>query len=135
MTGRARSQDRAREEENNNNGRAERRSNRASDRSGGGDGHGEAPAKTSRNVDLRTVISSARAQLQDLTGRPAEAVTSVERVERGWHLSVELVELERIPASTSILGAYDVWVDHDGNLLEYARTGRYHRNQAGEAES
>ncbi len=85
--------------------------------------------------DLLTVISSARAQLQELTGRPAEAVTSVERVQNGWRLSVEVVELERIPASTSILGGYDVFVDHDGKLLEYARIGRYHRNQAGEVDS
>jgi hypothetical protein len=73
--------------------------------------------------------------MQELTGRPAEAVTAVERVQDGWHLSIEVVELERIPASTSILGGYDVWVDQEGNLLEYSRTGRYHRNQAGEVES
>lgn len=88
-----------------------------------------------RSADIRTVISSARAQMQELTGRPAEAVTAVERVQDGWHLSIEVVELERIPASTSILGGYDVWVDQEGNLLEYSRTGRYHRNQAGEVES
>ena len=88
-----------------------------------------------RSPALRTIISSARAQMQELTGRPAEAVTAVERVQDGWHLSIEVVELERIPASTSILGGYDVWVDQDGELLEYSRTGRYHRNQAGEVES
>jgi hypothetical protein len=81
------------------------------------------------------VIAEARSQMQDLTGRPAEAVTSVERAEDGWHLQIEVVELERIPASTSILGAYDVWVDPSGNLVEYARNGRYHRNQAGGTES
>jgi len=86
-------------------------------------------------ADLRTVIAAARAQLQELTGRPAEAVTSVERVEDGWRLNVEVVELERIPASTSILGGYEVQVDSLGNLLEYARTGRYPRNQASDGES
>lgn len=86
-------------------------------------------------ADLRTVIAAARAQLQELTGRPAEAVTSVERLQDGWRLNVEVVELERIPASTSILGGYEVQVDTRGNLLEYARTGRYPRNQASDGES
>lgn len=62
-------------------------------------------------------------------------MTSVERVEDGWRLNVEVVELERIPASTSILGGYEVQVDSLGNLLEYARTGRYPRNQASDGES
>ncbi len=91
--------------------------------------------RSSPPADLRTVIAAARAQLQELTGRPAEAVTSVERLQDGWRLNVEVVELERIPASTSILGGYEVQVDSRGNLLEYSRTGRYPRNQASDGES
>jgi hypothetical protein len=83
---------------------------------------------------LLPVIARAREQLEALTGRRPESVTAVRRTEGGWTMTVELVELERIPASTSILGTYDVSVDGDGNLVEYARTSRYHRNQAGEQE-
>jgi Gas vesicle synthesis protein GvpO len=86
-------------------------------------------------VALPTVISKARAQLRELTGRTTEAVTSVERGEDGWILSIEVVELLRIPDSTSILGSYEVRVDYEGNLIEYGRTARYHRNQAGEDDS
>ena len=86
-------------------------------------------------VALPVVISKARAQLRELTGRNTEAVTSVERGEDGWILSVEVVELMRIPDSTSILGSYEVRVDDEGNLIEYGRTARYHRNQAGEDAS
>jgi hypothetical protein len=86
-------------------------------------------------VDLRTVTSKAQVQLEELTRRPVEGVTSVERTDEGWRLTVEVVELARIPASTSVLGAYEVSVDDDGNLVSYARTGRYYRNQAGDAES
>jgi Gas vesicle synthesis protein GvpO len=85
-----------------------------------------------RPTPLRTVITNARAQLSDLTGRPTEAVASVARDEDGWVLSIEVVELHRVPDSTSILGCYEVRVDREGNLLEYGRTSRYHRNQAGE---
>jgi hypothetical protein len=86
-------------------------------------------------VALREVISRAREQLRELTGRTAEAVTSVQRDDDGWILSVEIVEVPRIPDSTSILGLYEVEVDADGNLIEYSRTARYNRNQAGDADS
>lgn len=85
-------------------------------------------------TSMRTIVDEARAQLHQLTGRSVEAVTSVERTDDGWCLDIEVVELDRIPASTSILGSYEVRVDNDGNLVEYARTTRYHRNQAGESE-
>lgn len=98
-------------------------------RDGKGGGNGARP-----NAGIRTVIAEARDQLEELLGRPAEAVTSVERSEDGWRLNIEVVELERIPASTSILGIYEVLADGDGNLMEYSRTGRYHRNQAAEEE-
>jgi hypothetical protein len=90
---------------------------------------------TNGQAALPLVISKARAQLRELTGRPTEAVTSVERDDEGWILSIEVVELTRIPDSTSILGSYEVRVDSDGNLIQYGRTARYHRNQAGEDDS
>lgn len=86
-------------------------------------------------VTLREVISRAREQLRELTGRTAEAVTSVQRGDDGWVLSMEIIEVPRIPDSTSILGLYEVQVDSDGDLIEYSRTARYNRNQAGEADS
>lgn len=98
----------------------------------GGDATDRGPAP---RQPLRDVLVEARGQLQDLLGRPTEAVTSVEREDGGWVVQVEVVELERIPASTSILGVYDLHIDTDGNVLEYSRSGRYHRNQADEGES
>lgn len=83
---------------------------------------------------LPELLRRARAQIQELTGHPAGSVVSASRDDRGWQLVIEVTELERIPASTSILGTYDVLVDEEGQLLEYTRTGRYARNQAGEDE-
>lgn len=71
-------------------------------------------------------------QLVELTGRTPDTVTSIERLDDGWHLTVELVELERIPASTNLLGSYDAELDEEGNLMSYERVRRYHRGQADE---
>ncbi len=84
--------------------------------------------------NLMDVVRRAQAQLASLTGRRPESVSALRRTESGWSMEVELVELERVPASTSILGTYQVTVDGDGNLQEYSRIARYHRNQAGDGE-
>ena len=42
---------------------------------------------------------------------------------------LELLELERIPDTTSLLGTYEATLDADGNLLDARRTRRYPRNQ------
>ncbi len=84
--------------------------------------------------DLRTMINGARRDLELLTGRPVDSVTSARRTNDGWRLTLEVVELERIPASTSVLGSYEVTVDADGSIMGYERTRRYYRNQPTEDE-
>ncbi|HEY9475048.1 MAG TPA: gas vesicle protein [Mycobacteriales bacterium] len=84
-------------------------------------------------VDTEALRASRTAmdQLSALTGRDADSVSRLERVEDGWLLNVEVIELERIPQSTSVLGSYQVHTDDDGNITAYQRTRRYYRNQAG----
>lgn len=71
-------------------------------------------------------------QLRQLTGRAADGVSRLERTEDGWLLQVEVVELDRVPQSTSLLASYEVHADGDGNVQSYQRVRRYSRNQAGE---
>lgn len=84
---------------------------------------------------IGAVISAARAEFEAVTGRPVYSVSSVRRRDDGWTLCLEVIELERIPASTSVVGSYEVMLDDDGALLEYERTGRYYRNQASEGDT
>jgi len=44
-----------------------------------------------------------------------------------------VVELDRIPSSTDVLASYEVGLDGDGRLVDYARTRRYTRSRADEA--
>lgn len=73
----------------------------------------------------------ATAQLAELTGRAADSVSELSRTDDGWCFHVEIVELARIPGSTSVLGSYEVDADADGNVTSYRRLRRYTRNQAG----
>ncbi|KAB1912037.1 gas vesicle protein [Micromonospora sp. AMSO31t] len=68
-------------------------------------------------------------QIVDLTGKDPLGVTSIQPTDDGWRIGVEVVEDHRIPASTDLLGLYEVELDMTGSLLGYRRTRRYQRGK------
>lgn len=96
---------------------AERRQNRRRDGSSG------------QGLSAREAIERVRRELPQLLGRPIESVLGLERDDGGWKVTVQVVELSRIPSTTDVLAAYDVTLDGQGELLGYRRDRRYHRNQ------
>lgn len=72
-------------------------------------------------------MRSAAEQLAQLLGRPPDSVSSLKPNEDGWVAQVEVVELERIPDTTSVMASYKVTLDEDGELISYERTRRYTR--------
>jgi len=71
-------------------------------------------------------------QVQELIGRPVEAVTGMEKDGSEWTVTVEVVELARIPNTTDVLGKYEVKLDKNGEVTGAKRTRRYYRSEAGE---
>jgi hypothetical protein len=78
------------------------------------------------------VVRQAVEQVGALTSRDVEGVLGVRRNDDGWVVTVEVVEMRRIPDSTDVLGSYEVHVDQKGELQEYRRTRRYYRSQVEE---
>lgn len=77
------------------------------------------------------VIRAAMEQLAELLAQPAEAVTACERdAEGAWRVTVEVLELPRIPDTMSLLSSYEVELDGRGDLIAYRRTRRYERGRA-----
>ncbi|MDX3094952.1 gas vesicle protein [Streptomyces sp. ME19-03-3] len=74
-------------------------------------------------------LRRAGEQLALMLGRPPEAVSALTRTKDGWTADVEVMELERIPDSTSVLATYTVLLDSDGDLVGYERVRRYARGQ------
>jgi hypothetical protein len=69
--------------------------------------------------------------LAEITGLRPEAVTSLERSDDGaWWVTVELLELSRIPETDDLLGSYEAELDENGELVSYRRVRRYARSQA-----
>jgi gas vesicle protein GvpO len=87
------------------------------------------PASRNGTKSLGSAVHAAMQQFSDLTGRTPDSVTGARSLENGdgWSVLVDVVELERIPASTSILATYRVDLDGDGSITGYERLRRYTR--------
>ena len=91
--------------------------------------------RTSSNgrVTAAQVARHAMEQMRELMTQPVEGVRGVRRGDDGgWEVVLEVLELERIPNSTDVLGCYVLTLDDKGEVSEYRRVRRYHRNQVEE---
>lgn len=93
----------------------------------------EPPAAPPRPPGAAEIAVDARRQLGSITGLDIDHVSAIEREESGWRVTVDVIELRRIPASTDVLAAYEAILDESGRLMSYHRTQRYFRDQMLEA--
>ena len=80
-------------------------------------------------LTLRRIGQTALTEVSELIGCPAEGVTGVRKDGDGWIVTIEILEMERIPETTDVLASYDVHVDSSGQVTEYRRLNRYLRAQ------
>jgi Gas vesicle synthesis protein GvpO len=80
-------------------------------------------------LSAKELSLAAMSTVHDLTGYEPEAVTSLEWDGSSWKVTVDALELERIPNTTDLLGSYEVQLDPDGSLMGYKRSRRYTRGQ------
>lgn len=83
----------------------------------------------SQRVPIAQALRLAAGQLAELLQCEPDSVSSVKATGQGWKADVEVVEVERVPETTSVMGTYHVELDGQGNLLGYERTRRYARGQ------
>ncbi|GGL31058.1 gas vesicle protein GvpO [Nocardia jinanensis] len=80
-----------------------------------------------RPLTAREAAAAAIEHLSELTSKSVEGVTSMEPLEDGRLVEIEVLEDHRIPSSADMLALYEVEIDFDGNLLAYHRVARYAR--------
>ena len=89
-------------------------------------------ADSDKKLSPLELVGRARQQVEELFGKTVEDVSGFGDAEGnggGWTVTLELLELPRIPDTTSLLGTYEATLDADGNLLDARRVRRYPRNQ------
>lgn len=91
----------------------------------------------SDNNGRLSAVELARAAMtavEELTGYSSEAATALEWDDDSdtWHVTVEVLELARVPNTTDVIGAYEVRLDPEGALHGYKRLRRFARGEARE---
>jgi gas vesicle protein GvpO len=79
------------------------------------------------NGGIVSAVRGALEQFAGLTQLEPAAVTGARREDDGWSVLVDVVELERIPSTTSVMATYRVDVDGDGELSACERLRRFTR--------
>ncbi|MFB7863034.1 gas vesicle protein [Streptomyces sp. NPDC056069] len=95
-------------------------------------GSREAGGATKESYDRVPPTEALRVGVEQLTallGRTPESVSSLKPTDEGWTAQIEVVEIERIPETTSVMASYEVALRSDGQLLGYERGKRYTRAQ------
>ena len=113
-------------------GSSSKRSSGSSSNKSSGSSSGRRSSGRNGTSSARDVVVSALEQAADLIARPIEAVTGVAKNGSDWTVTLEVVEMERIPNTTDVLGTYEVTVDRRGELTGVQRTRRYPRGASGE---
>jgi hypothetical protein len=78
-------------------------------------------------TNLPDLVTGLVAQFVQLNGQAAERISGVRRVDDGWSVLVDVVDVERIPATTSVLSTYRVDADAAGQLTGFERIRRFTR--------
>jgi Gas vesicle synthesis protein GvpO len=76
---------------------------------------------------LAETVRGALAQFAQLTRMEPVGATGVRREQDGWSVLVDVVELERVPATTSVMATYRVDLDAGGQMSGYERLRRFSR--------
>jgi hypothetical protein len=80
-------------------------------------------------VQVGDLVQRARRQVSELTGLPAESVTGLNRAgDDRWVVTVEALELARVPNTMDVLGTFEVTISDDGELLGLRRLGHRRRS-------
>ena len=83
--------------------------------------------KTMKGADIAHLVKE---QLTELTGLKAGTVSGLMKDGEAWDVTLEMIELSRIPSAQDVLATYSCNVDLQGNLVSYKRTRRYLRGAA-----
>ena len=73
------------------------------------------------------IAKLAKDEMSKLTGLQPDSVCGLRHESDGWHVTLDMVELERIPQSSDVLDTYEAILDDQGNVVNYQRTRRFSR--------
>jgi hypothetical protein len=87
---------------------------------------------SSRRISAGAAAKRARDEFPDVSDIPVERVSAVDRTDKGWQVTLEALELRRIPETMDVIGVYEVDLTARGQVSGWRRVGRFNRSQVQE---
>jgi hypothetical protein len=87
---------------------------------------------SNRRISAGAAARRAREEFPDVSDIPVERVSAVDRTDKGWQVTLEALELRRIPETMDVIGVYEVDLTARGQVSGWRRVGRFHRSQVQE---
>ena len=79
-------------------------------------------------MQTRRLLDVARREVAEVTGRRVETVSGFRRNgDDDWEVTVEVLEMQRVPSTMDLLASYTVTLSDDGDVRGFERRRRYHR--------
>jgi len=72
-------------------------------------------------ASMQQIVEKAREELSKVTGLELSTTLGAVKEEKGWKVTIEMVEKHSLPDQMDILAVYDVILDNDGNMIEFNR--------------
>ena len=72
---------------------------------------------------MQSIIEKAREELSKITGLELSSTLGAVKEEKGWKVTMEMVEKHSLPDQMDILATYNVILDNDANVIEFKRAG------------
>jgi hypothetical protein len=100
----------------------------------GSESNGQRKSPARRRMKAGDIARAAADELAELAGGEAERIVGLEPAEDGWCVTLEVVEVRRIPETTDVLGVYEVTMSETGALRGYRRIARHERGRVAEPQ-
>lgn len=84
------------------------------------------------DIGAKEAAVAALKIIASMVGKETIGVTSVEPIDDGWLIGIEVLEQARLPRTSDVLGLYEVEIDLDGAVISYRRERRYLRAATGD---
>ena len=85
-------------------------------------------------ITMMNLAERAKEQLAEVTGFSPVAAVGGFKDDEGWHITVDVVEMTRIPEASDIIGTYVVSLDPEGNMVKFEKKRARLRGETYEEE-
>lgn len=81
-------------------------------------------------MKLWDVTELAKEQMARLTGFSVVSAVGGYKNEEGWHITLDMLEMTRLPKATDVIGTYEVLLDEEATIVKFVKKGTRLRAEA-----